>query len=176
MKILFSSILVILCLTKVNGQLKYYNLIEKSDDTLVDFHYIKTIDKTIREKLDSFLLFIRAKKQQNIIEGYIEIDLFKTSSGKSIVDICVRNAYSSYRVAVSKRNNFDGIFAFSFYKSRLILFKSSYSRYRIKEAFSQVIHDLIYAEVSNSVKHEIDKNTDEFQIQSTYLSKRYYLK
>ncbi len=159
------------------GQLSYYASIEKSNDTLADLRYFKNLDNSVKEKLDSFIVFIKSKKKaykEN--KGFIEFSLYKSSAGKIQADISVNSIYAAYRMFAFKKNNFGNVFAFSFYKSNLVLFTLPYSKHGIKEAFGPLLHDLMYAELSAGVKQEIDKKVEDFQIESNGLLRRYYLK
>ncbi len=128
----------------------------------------------IKEKLDSFFNFIKSTNEYKKNKGYIQVDLFKNSTGKNVLDFSVNSTYASYRIFTSKKNYFGNVFAFSFYKSHLILFTASYSKHRIKEEFVPLLNDLIYPELTFNVKKEIDKKTEDFEIEPNSLIKRYF--
>lgn len=48
------------------------------------------------------------------------------------------------------------------------------SKHGIKEEFSPLLLDLMYAELSTEVQQEIDKKAEEFQIDATGIVKNYF--
>ncbi|MEP7236921.1 MAG: hypothetical protein ABI685_03615 [Ferruginibacter sp.] len=175
MKILFTAFIFFISVNAM-GQLSYYASIQKSNDTLADLRYFKDLDKAVKEKLDSFIVFIKSKKKvykEN--KGFIEFSLYKNSAGRLTVDISLNTQYAEYRMYAFKRNNFGDVFAFSFYKSNLVLFTLPYSKHRIKEEFSLLLNELMYTELSKEVQKEIDIKTEEFEIDGIGIVKRYYL-
>ena len=157
------------------GQLSYYSSIEKSTDTMANLHYFKNLDKSVMKKLDSFIVFIKSKKNiHNKNKGFIVFSWHKNSAGRIEADLSLNTQYAAYRVYAFKKNDFGKIFAFSFYKSNLILFTLRYSKHRIKEEFAPLLQDLMYAELSQPVQQEIDKKTEEFDIILPVIVKRYY--
>ena len=176
MKVILSIFLFFFS-ANVMGQLSYYATIEKSNDTLADLRYFKNLDNSVKEKLDSFIIFIKSKKKvykEN--KGFIEFSLHKNSAGRIEADLSLNTQYAAYRMYAFKRNNFGNVFAFSFYKSNLILFTLPTNKHKIKEEFGPLLHDLMYAELSTEVQQEIDKKAEEFQIVAPGIVKRYYLK
>jgi hypothetical protein len=157
------------------GQLSCYTSIEKSNDTLADLHYFKNFDESVKEKLDSFIVFMKTKRKANKEnKGFIIFSLHKNSVGRIEADLSLNTQYAAYRIYAFKKNNFGKIFAFSFYKSNLILFTIPYSKYGIKEEFGPLLHDLMYAELSTEVQQEIDKKGEDFEIKLPVIVKRYY--
>jgi len=178
MKIIF-NLLLLLAALNVTAQVTYFKTIEKSNDSLADLRYFKNLEKPIIEKLDSFFLFIKGnkgyKKKFKKDKGFIQFSMHKSTIGRVVADISVNAQYVNYKIFASKKNNFGDVFAFAFYKSKLILFTLPYSNYRIKEAYAPVLHDLMYAEFKPEVKKEIDCKTEDFQIEGLVIVKRYYL-
>ena len=160
------------------GQLPYYNSIEKSNDTLADLRYFKNLDKLITEKLDSFFVFIKSKREYRKKfkqdKGFIQFSLHRNSAGRILADLSVNSQYVDYKIFASKKNNFGNVFAFSFYKSNLIFFTFPYSKHGIREEFAPILHDLMYPEFLPEVKKEIDIKTEDFHIQAPGIVKRYY--
>jgi hypothetical protein len=174
-----TTVIIVLLFFSVNamGQLSHFATIEKSNDTLADLRYFKNLDNKIKEKLDSFLVFIKSKKmtdKEN--KGFIEFCLIRNSAGRIMADLSLNTQYAAYRIYAFKRNNFGNVFAFSFYKSNLILFTLPTNKHKIKEEFGSLLNELMYAELSKEVQKEIDAKTEEFQIDGIGIVKRYYLK
>lgn len=174
MKLLSIFLLIFIFTTTVRGQIKdHYLKIEHSDDTLADLKYFKTIDKSITQKLDSFLIYLKLNNiniKKNI--GFIRVSLFNDYKGRMGVYIRLCPGYADYRVYSTK--DFGNSFAFSFFKSKLILFTLSASKYSLKDSYQFLMQDLLYAEMPTSVKTEIDNNSTEFDIDLPGLVKRYY--
>jgi len=174
-KILFIAFVIFVFTPTAKSQISYYKSIEKSNDTSADLRYIKNLDRTIKQKLDSFIVFLRSKKEFKKITGFIQFNIFKSSQGRTLADLSFNYQYCEYRIFALKKSNFGDVFAYSFYKSNLVLFTLPYSIHRIKEGDSSVLNDLMYAELSPEVQEEIDRNAEEFNIEFIGLVKRYYL-
>ncbi len=177
MKII-SIIYFLLCtLTSQSQVMQYFAANENSKDTLANLRYFKNIDKPIVQKLDSFLTFVSTKKSKDA-SGFIEVSLFRSNANKKIADISINNQYADYRIftgVAAINNDFGKVFAFTWYKSKLVLFTlSSSSKFRIREEYASILHDLIYAEMSKSVRKEIDNKADEFEVTAPGIVRRYY--
>jgi hypothetical protein len=176
MKILFSAFLFFFFSANAMGQLTYYASIEKSDDTLADLRYFKHLDKSVKEKLDSFIVFIKSKNKPNKEKvGFIEFSLYKRPDGIIQADLSLNTQYAAFRMYAFKRNNFGDVFAYSFYRSNLVLFTLPYAKHRINEESGPLLRDLMYAELSAEVQQEIDSKTEEFDIILPGIGKRYFL-
>jgi len=174
MKIILSIFLFFLAVD-TSAQLSHYNSIKKSTDSLGCLKYFKNLDKVVKEKLDSFYAFMNAKKKiPKEDKGFIVFSWHTNATGRVMADLSLNNQYSEYRIYALQKNNFGRIFAFTFYKSKLVLFRAPYSKYEVKEEFAELIHDLMYAELSKKVQREIDITTNEFDVVAPGIVKRYY--
>jgi len=152
----------------------YFVANENSNDTLADLRYFKNLDNSIKQKLDSFLVYVKSSKRSNEDKiGFIEFCFFKNTPGRIMVDLSLNAQYAAYRIHAFKWNNFGNVFAFSFYKSHLVLFTLSTNKHRIKEEFSPLLNELMYAELSKDVQQEIDKKATGFSLESISIVKRY---
>lgn len=177
MRIFLSFILFFTLIGSSKSQvLEQFRSIEKSKDTMADLRYFKTLDSIIREKLDSFIVFREAGGKRKVKDsvGFIEISIMRNHSGSIFIDISHNSQYVCYRTISLKHANFGNVFAFSFYRSNLILLSIPYHGLRIKAEYQVVLRDLIYPEMTEAVKGEIDRNTTEFGIE-VGIVKRYYL-
>ena len=175
MKILFTAFFLLFFTLTIKSQvIDYFLANEKVNDTLADLRYFKNIDKLIEQKLDSFFSYVKTRKDKKE-GGFIEVSMFRKKMNKITADISVNNQYADYRIYSAANKEFGKAFAFTWYKSKLILFTMSYSvKYRVKKEYGSIMHDLIYPEMSKSVRNEIDTKADEFTIDAPGIVRRYY--
>jgi hypothetical protein len=158
------------------GQLSYFASIEKNNDTMADLRYFKNLDSSIMQKLDSFIVYVKSSKKSDEEKiGFIEFCFFKKKEGRILIDLSLNSQYAAYRTYAFKQNNFGNVFAFSFYKSHLVLFTMSSDKHKIKEEFGPLLNELMYAELSKEVQQQIDKKANEFSIEGIGIVKRYYI-
>ena len=130
----------------------------------------------VYERFDQFNRNKKAKVKD--WSGFIEFSLFRDNSKKIIADISINSQYANYRIfAGITPINYDlgKVFAFTWYKSKLVLFTFDASlKFKIKYEYKSILHDLVYPEMSKSVRDEIDKKADEFTIDAPGIVRRYY--
>jgi hypothetical protein len=175
MKILITAFFLLFFTPTIKSQVvEYFAANENSNDTLADLRYFKNVDKSIVQKLDSFFSYVKTRKDNNE-NGFIEFSLFKNNWNKMTADISINSLYIDYSIFTSIKDDFGNVFAFTWYKSKLVLFTfDSPKKYKIKKGYSSILHDLIYPEMSNSVRKEIDRKSDEFKLNGPGIGKRYY--
>jgi len=178
MKIVITAFFFFSFIPSVKSQvIEYFLANENSNDTLADLRYFKHIEKSVAQKFDSFFRFVEKAKVKDS-SGFIKFSLFRDNSKKIIADISINSQYANYRIfAGITPINYDlgKVFAFTWYKSRLVLFTFDASiKYRIKKEYGSILHDLMYFEMTKSVRDEIDKKSDEFAIDAPGIVKRYY--
>lgn len=157
--------------------ISYYNSIKSSEDTIGNLRYFAGIDRSVKAKIDSFLSMPETrffKKNKN--QGIVKISIFESIQSGLFCDIAITSEYASYRILTSNKLRFGSIFAFAFYKSKLLLFTVPYTKYKINSNYETLIRDLVYDEMPNEVKKEIDANVSDFEISLRPIVKRYYLK
>lgn len=158
--------------------IEYFVANENSNDTLACLRYFKNIDKAVAQKLDSFFKFAKTAKDKDS-DGFIEFSMFRDNSKKIIADISINSQYADYRIFAGITSiNYDlgKVFAFTWYKSKLVLFTLDASlKFKIKYEYKSILHDLMYPEMSKSVRNEIDKKVEEYSLEAPGIVKRYYL-
>ena len=168
MKLIPFFVLILSCSYKCQSQvLEYFKSIENQKDTALDLKYFKKINPVLVQKLDSFLLF-KKKGEKPVIRdtSYIEIQFFTNLKyGNSIyADIYERKDYCDYTLHFPVKFNKGNIIAFTFYKSKLIVFSMPYNTGKVKKEYISLLKDLIYNEMRQDVKNDIDANVDEVEI------------
>lgn len=185
-KIIILFILLFLEKNSIKAQvLSYTNSTANSFDTASNLKYFNTLDKQIQLKLDSFYLLINERnkinrkgiKYYNTDSGFVTADFYRDNKTKKLnILLRLNNTYVDYLLAINKPEDYQNLFGFTFYKSKLVLLNLSYSKHKVKDEFASLVKDLIFPELTYNVKKEILKNSQKYDvITDGRIYKKYYI-
>jgi hypothetical protein len=180
MKIFFSCLFFFISFNRTNAQINplFKSLVSIKSDTTIALHYYKSVDSILLSKIDSFDLFL-AKNKYELGSNYFYKIKFTSFNGKLDIAICYQSDYHDY-LMITNSGGFEKVksklkvFAFFFYKNRLMLCTTYRENINSAEGDKQLLKNLIFENV-NEAEKQLILHPPEAIIVQTKPVKGYYL-
>jgi hypothetical protein len=132
---------------------------ERSNDSTLNLQYFKNIDSVLINKLDSFDLYLSKKMYELDSNYFFTIDLGVLRKASFRKEIIIKygsqyNDYISVSNLVNNKSPFGNrtVFAFSFYKNKLVLFTILKKNLSLTNDASKLLTNLVYEHVNTLEK------------------------
>jgi hypothetical protein len=169
-----------LSFSKTNAQVisTFKQLLNAKADTCINLQYFKNADSILLNKIDSFDLFLTETKYE-LDSNYFYLVQFTKIRNKIEIGISYCSQYNEYLMITNslgfgKLNRKRKVFAFFFYKNKLILCSTQLSNINYKDGSKQLLKNLIYENVNESEKAFILHLPNEIRVEGKP-AKQYYL-
>ncbi len=180
MKIFFPLFVLLFSFNRTNAQIipLFKSLVCIKSDTTIALHYYKSVDSILLSKIDSFDLFL-AKTKYELDSNYFYKIKFTSFSGKLELAICYQSDYHDYLMLTNSRS-FEKVksklkvFAFFFYKNRLMLCTTYRENMNSSVGGKQLLKNLIFENVNEAEKNLILHPPNDNRVQGKPV-KGYYL-